>query len=762
MIYFDTETCGLHGVAVLIQYAIDDGETVLFSPWNNPIRDTLKLIEMICSHPGGVCAYNLTFDWFHLQKLHNLFSLFDPDWYPILHIDEIAAKEREAIWGPCIKPVTALDLMLHAVKGPYQSVMERKDIVVRKVPAILAEQLCRELSRRIPMRDIYFSRKMDKKKRWQVMDYSEKGQVIPTFKNVVLNFAASKGLKNIAIDAFDIDTSGTVLKFADVELPKSARPCEVGWAPFADAAPVDTKNKGNKKRYPWPKVVERHIDHWAYNSRAREYAALDVDYLRRLRAHFNNPEPGDDDSVLACSVASTRWRGYAIDKEKIANQIAKLDEAIAQAPRDPRMVKKLLRPHFSEMEWLGFGGSTKKSVLEDLATWTDEEVLPDGTVKTVPHPAAKIAINILTARTAEKLKDTFLKILKAGRLHASFKVIGALSGRMSGADGLNPHGINRADSIRECFTFADPDEVLSGGDFKSFEVSIAEAEYKDPVLRDDLLSGKKIHALFGQSAYPNMTYEQIVRSDGSPDGQVDVYAKCKQCVFAIFYGAAAHKISQILGVSETEAEVILHKFFTRYVQVGISRAKVQDRFCSMKQLVPNGAVTWKDPDDYIESALGFRRYFTLENMITKHLFDLACSPPKDWNNLKIKIVRRKDGSEQFVGGATRSALYAAAFGLQALNMRAACNHVIQAFGSSITKNTQRKLWDLQPAGIHPWRVRPSNYHDELNVTHSPELTEQVEAVVKQAVESFRPVVPLIGIDWKPRMKNWSSKHGHAA
>lgn len=756
MIYFDTETVGLHGVAVLIQYAIDDGPIVLFSPWTRPIKETLALIEMFCTHPGGVCAYNIAFDWFHLQKLHNLFSLFDPEWYPDLHIEEIVAKEREAIWGPCIKPVTALDLMLHAVKGPYQSVMERKDIVIRKVPSILADRLCTELTKKIPMRDIYFSRKQNKAQRWQVMECREQGQVLPNFKNVVLSFAASKGLKNIAIDAFNLDKTDEVLKFKDVELPKHLRPSEVGWAPFADAAPP-SKEKGNKRRLPWNKVIHLHIEHWAYNRRAREYASLDVTYLRRLWEHFGKPEPGDDDSVLACSVASTRWRGYSINKEKIQAQIDRLEAAVAQVPQDPRLVKKLLDPHLTKLDWMGFSNSTNKRTLEELVTWTAE----DENGKTIQHPAGAIAANILTARTSAKLLDMFKKILKAGRLHASFKVIGALSGRMSGADGLNPHGINRADSIRECFTFMDDGEMLSGGDFKSFEISIAEAEYKDPLLRSDLLSNKKVHALFGLFAYPDMTYDDIVRSDGSPDGQEDVYAKCKQCVFALMYGAAAHKIASILGISEEEAEKVLHKFFERYVQVGLSRALIQDRFCSMKQHELGGQVYWKDPDDYIESALGFRRYFTLENTITRELYNLACSPPKDWNNLRIKIQRRRDGSEQYVGGATRSALYAAAFGLQALNMRAACNHVIQAFGSSITKNTQRRVWDLQPAGICSWKVRPSNYHDELNVAHVPELASEVEAIVKETVESFRPIVPLIGIDWKPGMKDWSSKHGHA-
>ena len=38
MYFIDSETCGLHGMAVLIQYAEDDGEIQLFSPWTRPIQ----------------------------------------------------------------------------------------------------------------------------------------------------------------------------------------------------------------------------------------------------------------------------------------------------------------------------------------------------------------------------------------------------------------------------------------------------------------------------------------------------------------------------------------------------------------------------------------------------------------------------------------------------------------------------------------------------------------------------------------------------
>ena len=134
--YVDTETCGLHGMAVLLQYAIDHGDIVLHEIWRRPIGETLDLIEMLMKYT--IVGFNLSFDMFHLVKIYTVFRLCPRDWIPEEHIDEIALKEVEGQAGPCLKPASALDLLLHSRKGPYQSLMSRGDIRIRRVPTPLA------------------------------------------------------------------------------------------------------------------------------------------------------------------------------------------------------------------------------------------------------------------------------------------------------------------------------------------------------------------------------------------------------------------------------------------------------------------------------------------------------------------------------------------------------------------------------------------------------------------------------------------------
>ena len=89
-LYIDTETCGLHSIVVLIQYAYDDGEVHLYDVWFKPVGETLDLIEEFCKHT--VIGFNLVFDWFHLQKLHAIWSLLPRDIIPYQHVDLVANK----------------------------------------------------------------------------------------------------------------------------------------------------------------------------------------------------------------------------------------------------------------------------------------------------------------------------------------------------------------------------------------------------------------------------------------------------------------------------------------------------------------------------------------------------------------------------------------------------------------------------------------------------------------------------------------------
>jgi len=811
-LYLDTETCGLHSMMVLLQYAVGDGPIVLYEVWRRPIRETLALIEWICQHT--VVGFNLSFDWFHIVKIYTIFRLCDVDWIPEEHIDEIAMLEPQGQDGPCVKPAAALDLMLHSRKGPYQSLMAREDVRIKRVPTALAYALARELEGRVQFDNIYFAKLADPEApKWQVFDRHDSfGDLDTEFKDVVLKFNPAGGLKFLAEHALKLKTK---YHYKDVEPSPAWRPYELGYAPTALAVSspekgwaIEADEDGGKKvtKYAWPGVIRKFIDHWATRADARDYANDDIVYTRALDQHFGYPEPGDNDSILTCMVAAVRWHGFTINVEGMKQLRATAQAVVAASPvniNKPGEVRKYITASMDETEGVFLEASTKKSNLEAIDGWrigqmcpsckakgqvgTEKDICPQcngvgyvgepepcgrcegdpacprcgGTAFLKPglHPAAVRAREILNVKFAAKEIELYDKLILAGRFHASFIVIGALSSRMAGADGLNPQGIKHTIEVRQMFPLKWGDYLLCGGDFAAFEVTIADAVCDDEALRAELVAGRKIHALFGMAIFPGTTYEEVKASDGNKT--FDMYTKGKQGFFGtMLYGGDHSTLVHRLGIREDVAKAAIDNFGSRFVGVKKWRKRVADSFCSMTQ--PGGIgtkVAWKEPADFAETMLGFRRYFTLENRIAHALFDLARNPPKHWKDCKVKVVRRD--RVQTAGGAVASALYGAAFSMQAANMRAAANHEIQSPGAEITKHVQRKIWDLQPAGIDAWHVAPMNIHDEIMCVTRPDTVPSVTRVVTESVEHFRPKVPLIGMDWCEGMNNWAEKKSGA-
>jgi DNA polymerase I-like protein with 3'-5' exonuclease and polymerase domains len=327
---------------------------------------------------------------------------------------------------------------------------------------------------------------------------------------------------------------------------------------------------------------------------------------------------------------------------------------------------------------------------------------------------------------------------------------------MSGGDGLNAQGIKKAINVREMFPLAWNGYTLCGGDFDSFEITIADAVFDDVTFHKTLLEGKKIQVMLGMELYPGKTYQDIIDSDGAISPLIDYYTRSKSGLYGFLYGGDHTTWNKRLNIPAEQAHCAYDKWCAKYPGIGKSRMRIQNDFCSMRQ--PDGIgkqVVWHEPKDYVITFLGFKRYFTLENRICKALFELANKPPAAWRNCQIKVVRRD--RMQTAGGAVQSALFGAAFQIQAANMRAANNHLIQSPGAQITKETQRKIWDLQPNGINDWCVAPMNIHDEIMCVTHPSFKQVVAQQVQKTVESFRSQVPLIGLKWNLDIANWAEK-----
>jgi len=730
---FDTETIQFVGDTILIQYEETNnpqipGDIVLHEIFNSTVGETLSLIENM----KKVIAFNLGFDTFHIAQTYNILrtgveeGVLDPESIPPVE-DYYYVKHNYNVFSYCWKPERSIDLMLHGRQNVFQSTMSQAPIVVRRVPKMLAPKLI-EFLRQVKVPDIYFAAKPERANDWRIVERDDSEELV----DIKLSFHPSTSLKSIA---------KYILGYTDAEgFSESIPPVEEkGYLPLNPA---------------YKQVAHLHIDKWANDSKQREYAENDILYTRELYNYFFSAPPDDLEldpvnHELAVQVGNCYWSGYSVDRNLAKRYLSDALNKEAENKEkinfnSPKQVKNYL---------INFADEFDSALIEDTSKPTlkmlKEECEP---------PLSEEADFILKARSNSKNLNMLEKFVEAGRLHAMFKVVGTKSNRMSGGSiagkskggSINPQGINKKGGIREIVTFTDIGYLLFGGDFSGYEVSIMEAVYNDPELRRELESGRSFHGVWGSIMF-SMPYEEVVSN-------TDLYNLCKIAVFAEAYGADINKLANITGLSVDDVVRAKAEFNRRFPKIKANRDRLEKEYSAMFT-GENGKIEWKEPKDYVESILGFRRYFTVQWKIIRFLYGLARDLPEqfktEFTGLEDKIKRGK--RMQTPESAIRSALFSSAFSLQSGVIRAVGNHEIQSPGGQITKGLQAEFWKLQPTGCKKFMIKPFNVHDEIEVSVVPELVPLVDGVRTDYIEKMRKLVPLLAMDWK-QGKNWAEVH----
>jgi hypothetical protein len=762
--YTDTESIGFFGPTVLIQYSLNRAEPIIHNIWQSSVRDTLTLIWKIVNN--CVIGFNLTHDWFHFTRTANILKELPLDSPPSM-LDYLDVEQSEGqsplCLGTCLKPQSAMDLMLIGRKTKFQAAMGQKNILLKKIPIPLVHQVIKELEQ-IEIPSIYFAKSL-KGCSWNIvplhknssreMNSEELGQgeeADTDFCNLKLIFAPSTALKNI------MQYIGKEVIFHE-DLSPLKYPTEYSCYP----------------RYSgWVDVFDQHIFEWSKNPKRQRYAKEDVSHLFTLEdyleikdiEYIQSPYIGDIDSTLACAVGGMHWEGFAIDNNAIKFRYNKAKDfcdwvsSYGINVNSQRQVKT----------WLGqVAKPIDKSLLSDTSAETLKEIISsyeDYDEAFTTYPLINRCQMVLGARKMAKESQLYKYLLDAGRMHVVNKIIGTKSNRMSGGSetyikskgAINAQGIKKGPEVRSCFTLANRPLVLCGGDFDGYEVNIAEALYECKILTEELNTGKKMHALFGAEMY-NMTYEEVLATSelniNHPQGY---YQRAKRGFFALLYDAQEDTLSRSMWISVEEAKAGIERFLAKYKEIDEHRKDIKRRFTAIVQQGGIGsAIVWQDPEEYIESFLGYRRYFTLEYSIMRELFSMARNPSTTMLELGKGLLTKRRDRIQTIVGAISSALYQSVFSLQSSIIRAASNHEIQSPGGEMCKRLQAEVWSIQPVGIGPWVVMPLNMHDEIESPCHPDVVDIVEEKVKNFIIKYKKYVPRLSMTWKKYLSNWGDK-----
>ena len=299
--------------------------------------------------------------------------------------------------------------------------------------------------------------------------------------------------------------------------------------------------------------------------RATEYAAEDADVTWRLYQYLKPrlAEEGGSriysrvDRPLIPVVAGMEREGIKVDRaqlarlsEEFATQTASLEGQIHEiagqefAVGSPKQLGEIL---FDKM---GFKGgkkgksgqySTDQSVLEKLAG--------DG---------AGIAKKVLEWRHLSKLKSTYTDALQAqinpetGRVHTSYSLVGAQTGRLSSTDPNLQNIPIRTEigrTIRQAFV-PETGNTLLAADYSQIELRLAAHMAEVDTLKEAFANGEDIHARTATEMFGEVTR--------------DTRARAKTINFAILYGISRWGLAGRLEVEPDEAQDMIDTYFQRF------------------------------------------------------------------------------------------------------------------------------------------------------------------------------------------------------
>jgi DNA polymerase-1 len=298
---------------------------------------------------------------------------------------------------------------------------------------------------------------------------------------------------------------------------------------------------------------------------ATEYAAEDADIALRLWLRLKPRLAQENvsrvyeriDRPLVPVLARMEQRGIKVDRDYLAQlsrdfaeETARLEERIYEAACGPFTIGSPQQLGEVLYGRLGLKGGRKGKSGQYSTDVTELERLAGEGVE--------CATLVLEWRQLTKLKSTYTDALQAqinpetGRVHTSFSLTGAQTGRLSSNDPNLQNIPIRTEigrKIRDAFV-AEPGYKLLSADYSQIELRLAAQMADVPQLKEAFRQGVDIHSLTAEELF----------------GRVDrdTRNQAKTINFAILYGSSAWGIAGRLGVPKDEGKAIIDRYYERF------------------------------------------------------------------------------------------------------------------------------------------------------------------------------------------------------
>ena len=302
---------------------------------------------------------------------------------------------------------------------------------------------------------------------------------------------------------------------------------------------------------------------------ATRYAAEDADVTLRLWRRFKPRLPAEAatrvyemvDRPLVSVIAGMEREGIKVDRAKLnalstdfAHQIAALETTIHGLAGGPFTIGSPKQLGDVLFERMGIKGGRKgksgvySTDVNELTRIADDK----------DSPGAEIAARVLDWRELAKLKSTYTDALQeqihpvTGRVHTSYSLSGAQTGRLSSTDPNLQNIPIRTEvgrQIRDAFV-ADEGNVLLAADYSQIELRLAAHMADVPALKQAFADGTDIHNLTAQELFGEVNR--------------DTRGRAKTINFAILYGISRWGLAGRLDVTADEAQAMIDRYFERF------------------------------------------------------------------------------------------------------------------------------------------------------------------------------------------------------
>ena len=290
-------------------------------------------------------------------------------------------------------------------------------------------------------------------------------------------------------------------------------------------------------------------------------------------------------------LAKMEHTGVAINSEYLnelssymTEKLAELEDFIYQLAGEPFNInspKQVAEVLFDKLELKSKkkkSRSTSAEVLEELA----EEY--------------EICDYILQHRKFSKLKSTYTDVLptliskRDGRIHTTYNQALTVTGRLSSS---NPNLQNipirseEGNKIRAAFCAQNPDSLILSADYSQIELRLLAHVSGDENLIQAFSSGEDVHTMTASKVF-GVGVNEVTK---------DMRRKAKAVNFGIVYGQSKYGLAKSVGISNTEAQEFIDKYFEHYPKV---KQYMEDK----KQFVAEKG--------YVETMFGRKRYLASE------------------------------------------------------------------------------------------------------------------------------------------------------